>query len=674
MSKEQKKKLCIIGGIVAAVVLIIIAVMTASSGDRKRDALLELGDKYLSEMDYEAAVATYDEAITIDPKCEAAYIGKATAQYKLGLYEDAMETLKQGINQIGESSALTELLQKIQDEFNNQTPEEIEQKNLEAQIEKVVAGENFSSFMLLNYSSIIRRSDTQDKQIQLEVIADEGAKNGEITWTSQNPEVATVSEDGLVTLTGEEGWGEIAAVSGTRSTVCDIRVGDSLSDADTIYLSASNTEGKGRETYFSAELSKEDAGDEVSIINNNYGSYVYYSGDVIIPENLKYQGNEKHITKISPYALYWCNTMETVKIPASVESFKGEGDYRTNPFFFCTSLEEILLDEENEYFKTVDGVLYSSDGKELISYPAAREGRSYTIPKEVEVIYEGAFFGCKNLEEILVEEGNQRYESIDGVLIDNESGYYANCTLIAYPCGRTQKEYAMPEKIEAVGGYVFSGPALEKVICGANVKILNGSFWNCEHLKSIEGMEQVEQINDYLFKGCDQLEKIGGGVGTKTIFLSSVENVREIEIEGLPEMQNLETLDLYGIKLKNVEDIYGLVALQSLGIAGTENEIDVNALQNLEGLRRINLTDLKKVNDLSWLKEMNGLESLSLQMEEFAITDLEVLEQLENLRQVHIDASSTADLSETSLEKIRQQIASLKENNPDCSFSILGIE
>lgn len=679
MNKEQKKRLWIVGGIVAAVVLIVIAVMNVNSGGRKRDALLELGDKYLNEMDYEAAIATYDEVIAIDPKCEAAYIGKATAQYNLGLYEDAIETLQVGIKQIEESAALTELLQQIQDEYVRIMGENAEE-NPEVQTDTVVAEENDAPFMLLNYSSITRHSDTQEKQFQLEVIADEDAKESEIIWTSDSPEIATVSADGLVTLTGEEGYGTIVAECGDRYATCSICVqdGDYYQESDTVsvYLPGLNVEKKGKEDYFYFELSKEETG-EVSLTNRyGYGNYVYYSGDVAIPETLQFQGKDLRITKILPAALYWCNTMETVTIPASVKSFDNSESsdiYCYNPFYFCTNLKEIIVEEDNEYFKVIDGVLYSSDGKKLLSYPAAKAGRSYTIPKEVEVVYKGAFLGCRNLEEILVEEGNQRYESIDGVLIDKEDKFFSARTLIAYPCGKTQKEYKIPDNIEVVGEYAFSCPALEKVICGSNVAELYGSFWNCEQLKSIEGMDQIKYINDSLFKECNQVEKISGGIGTISIYLSNNGAVRELEIEGLSEMQNLQTLSLYGIKLNNVEDICELTALQDLEIRGVESDIDVGTLQNLKGLTRLELSGIKNAEGFSWLEGMNEMENLTLEIEELEISDLGVLAQLENLKSVHIDVTSAENLDAELEEELRQQIEFLKEDNPDCFFWIAGI-
>jgi len=59
--------------IVAAVV--IFSVISVTAPKRKLQKQLDLGEKYLSDLDYENAILAYREAIRIDPKSEPAYLG-----------------------------------------------------------------------------------------------------------------------------------------------------------------------------------------------------------------------------------------------------------------------------------------------------------------------------------------------------------------------------------------------------------------------------------------------------------------------------------------------------------------------------------------------------------------------------------------------------------------------
>ena len=63
-------------------------------------------------------------------------------------------------------------------------------------------------------------------------------------------------------------------------------------------------------------------------------------------------------------------------------------------------LEKMETDNENEYFKLVDGVLFSKTGKRLILMLRTKAGEDYTIPNEVTKVDEWAF--CKNLSSLTV--------------------------------------------------------------------------------------------------------------------------------------------------------------------------------------------------------------------------------------------------------------------------------
>lgn len=71
------------------------------------------------------------------------------------------------------------------------------------------------------------------------------------------------------------------------------------------------------------------------------------------------------------------------------------------------------------------------------------------IPSSVEHIGEGAFAGCKNIEEHLVQKGNNNFAVIDGVLYNK-----GKKELVAYPYTSSA---AIPDGIKAIGGYAFFG-------------------------------------------------------------------------------------------------------------------------------------------------------------------------------------------------------------------------
>ena len=57
----------------------------------------------------------------------------------------------------------------------------------------------------------------------------------------------------------------------------------------------------------------------------------------------------------------------------------------------CSVISRYEVAEENPFYKSVDGVVFSKDGKTLFCYPAGKPDRHYTIPKGTENIHAYAF-------------------------------------------------------------------------------------------------------------------------------------------------------------------------------------------------------------------------------------------------------------------------------------------
>ena len=79
------------------------------------------------------------------------------------------------------------------------------------------------------------------------------------------------------------------------------------------------------------------------------------------------------------------------------------------------------------------------------------------IPSNISVIETGAFDGIDNLFDIMVEEENINYTSIDGVLHDEEE-----ITLLAFPSGRTGG-YIVPTQTERIAANAFAQTGLSVI-------------------------------------------------------------------------------------------------------------------------------------------------------------------------------------------------------------------
>ena len=170
--------------------------------------------------------------------------------------------------------------------------------------------------------------------------------------------------------------------------------------------------------------------------------------------------NGKSVTSIKEKAFSECKILTKVVIPGTVTSI---GNWA---FFSCDSLTEILVDENNTAYKSIDGHLYSKDGKTLIQYAVGKTATLFTIPDGVTSIAWYAFRGCSSLTEIVI-----------------------------------------PDSVTSIGGSAFSNcnSLTEIVIPNSVTSIGYETFYNCYNLTEIVIPDSVTSIDERAFFWCKNL-------------------------------------------------------------------------------------------------------------------------------------------------------------------------
>lgn len=213
------------------------------------------------------------------------------------------------------------------------------------------------------------------------------------------------------------------------------------------------------------------------------------------------------VTTIADEALVFCANLEKLSFPASLETFEHDTLHSYMFLYGASSLKEIYVNEGNTVYKSIDGNLYTKDGKQFLKYAPAKEDKKFAIPEGVESIYHFAFIGCEKLEsltipssvkgelqypsriaEFIVDEKNAEYKSIDGALYSKDGK-----TLIIYPKCKENESYTTPAGVET---------------------IVSGAFSDAENLKTVVIGDSVKTIGSSVFTGCTNLENliIGNGV------------------------------------------------------------------------------------------------------------------------------------------------------------------
>lgn len=109
---------------------------------------------------------------------------------------------------------------------------------------------------------------------------------------------------------------------------------------------------------------------------------------VIIPDGL---------TSIGQSAFMSCNSLNNITIPASVSTI--------GPFVFTWCNINISVDEGNQYYSSLDGVLFNKDKTAIIEYSKDTMQPEYIIPSSVTTIEKGTFSSCDDLTKITIPNG-----------------------------------------------------------------------------------------------------------------------------------------------------------------------------------------------------------------------------------------------------------------------------
>ena len=168
-------------------------------------------------------------------------------------------------------------------------------------------------------------------------------------------------------------------------------------------------------------------------------------------------------TSIGNYAFQNCTSLTSIAIPDSVTSIGREA------FYQCSSLTSI------------------------------------TISDSVTSIDNSAFWNCRGLTEIIVDNNNQNYKSIDGVLFNKDA-----TTLVAYPAGKTGNSYQIPNSVTSIGDFAFYGcTSLTSINIPDSVTSIGvRTFEDCTHLTSVTIPDSVTSISYMTFSGCTSLTSI----------------------------------------------------------------------------------------------------------------------------------------------------------------------
>ena len=285
-----------------------------------------------------------------------------------------------------------------------------------------------------------------------------------------------------------------------------------------------------------------------------------YSGDVVIPETIEHNGKTYDVTCIGDSAFYNCTGLNSISLPNSVASIGRNAFYNTA--WFDNQPDGVVYAGKVAYAykgtmpKGTELVLKEgtlgiasyafSDCQNMVSFTIPNSVRclgnhsfisctgltSAFIPKNVTTIGIAPFDRCEGLENIVVEEGNPKYDSRNNcnAVIEKETGtLLSGCknTIIpndistigeaAFSQCNGLSTITIPDNITAIKPFAFvSCENLTSIVLPPNLKAIDRqTFQLCTSLESIDIPDNVENIGLRAFLDCKKLAKIKIGTGLR---------------------------------------------------------------------------------------------------------------------------------------------------------------
>lgn len=195
------------------------------------------------------------------------------------------------------------------------------------------------------------------------------------------------------------------------------------------------------------------------VLYNKEMTQLYYcppgkEGELTIPEGVKIIGH---------MAFQDCSKLTAIYLPSTVEVIM-EGAFGGN-----SRLASLVVNDENPYYKSLDHVIYTQDGEELVAYAAGKAKTYYSIRYGTKIIRPAAFMGSAYLEKVTIPY----YLSTVG----NEA--FRNC-----------------RRLKTVNIL----PGLRDIHAGA--------FMDCSNLSKINLPNGIRSLSKDVFTGCNQLLEI----------------------------------------------------------------------------------------------------------------------------------------------------------------------
>ena len=237
-----------------------------------------------------------------------------------------------------------------------------------------------------------------------------------------------------------------------------------------------------------------------------------YKGDLVVPASITYNGKEYKVTAIGKEAFRNCYNVTTITLPKTIERIDsfGMSNCCSMKNFVLPGNVKVLETgalQSNRFvtFEAENGL--DSIGTEAISHLGNLT--SMKLPASVKSIAPGSLHYSHKLEAITIDENNPYWKSVDGVVFSKDGKI-----LLDFPCYKDGGEqYSLPSGTKEIAPHAMSylDRVTSIKFPYSLEKAGERAFYSCAKLVTLSGETCFKEMDKQAFSSCTKLEKFEVG-------------------------------------------------------------------------------------------------------------------------------------------------------------------
>ena len=228
---------------------------------------------------------------------------------------------------------------------------------------------------------------------------------------------------------------------------------------------------------------------------------------------------------IGDYAFISSALTGEVALPASLKNL-GAGAFAS-----CGQLTQISVEEGNEAYASVAGVVYTIDKTTLAAYPAGNAASEYSLLESTLVVADSAFYGSENLTQIMLDEALTNIEryafysvsKLGGISIPDNVMQISNYAFARdYNLGYIA--FTENSKLPRISYAAFADSGVYSMRIPASVSTMaQEAFAGCNNLQSVTfaAGSKLDFVPAYAFNGANNLTQVTFETGSALTAVSA---------------------------------------------------------------------------------------------------------------------------------------------------------